>query len=365
MSSQWNDPKIKKRKSGANRENRKRQRRPRRVTNAVKDPADLLLLEEALKRFRKVWRRVDESGEKHGIVEKILDRFPEIRISDNVKYCSSGTSEALSSKESFIPGVVIVENFLNSREVEALRDIFSAHHVWKSYSYGSTYIGTKQKLDSSLRRLDFGPVDMRPEGVMGKEDTHTWRIGPLRQQVVDLMVERFKLVYKYQNFICNCAADEKEASKGKKPAELLSMPFWSNGEDLPNTLQMTQIQPWENLGTHWDSRNKWLEGILSIGFGDQPGDVDTRGDRWQLILERGSKNSDGYVRHFVSCNPGTSYIIFGSAQGRTEKCGEKKVMHEACKCCWRHGISSNASQKSTRLSLTLRTYDQHWGTVFK
>ena len=64
------------------------------------------------------------------------------------------------------------------------------------------FTGKKQKLDSSLRRLDFGPVDMRPEGVMGKEDTHTWRIGPLRQQVVDLMVERFKLVYKYQNFIC-------------------------------------------------------------------------------------------------------------------------------------------------------------------
>ena len=53
MSSQWNEQTVKKRKSGTSRENRKRQRRPRRVTNAVKDPADPLLLEEALKRFQK------------------------------------------------------------------------------------------------------------------------------------------------------------------------------------------------------------------------------------------------------------------------------------------------------------------------
>ena len=363
MPSQRNDLPAKERKGGETHENRKRQRRPRRVTNAVKDPATRLLLEKALKRLQKVWRRVDESGEKHGIVEKVLETFPQIRVNDTVKYCSSGTSKALDSQESCIPGVVIVENFLDSREVEALRDIFSAHHVWKSYSYGSTYIGAKKKLDSSLRRLDFGPVDMRPEGVVGKEDTHTWRIGPLRQQLVNLMVERFKLVYKYQNFICNCIVDKKDTSNRKNPIEVSSIPFWGNGEDLPNTLQMTQIQPWENLGTHWDSRNKWLEGILSIGFGDQPGDADQRGDKWQLILEKGSKNSGDFIRHFVACNPGTSYIIFGSAQGRTEKCGESKVMHEACKCCWRHGISSNASQRSTRLSLTLRTYDQDWGTI--
>ena len=117
------------------------------------------------------------------------------------------------------------------------------------------------------------------------------------------------------------------------------------------------------MGTHWDSRNKWLEGILSIGFGNEAGKDDPRGDTWNLILEKGTKGHDNHFETIIKCNPGTAYIIFGNAQGRTEKCNEDKVIHEACQCCWRHGINSDLSDKSVRLSMTLRTYDINWGTV--
>jgi len=117
------------------------------------------------------------------------------------------------------------------------------------------------------------------------------------------------------------------------------------------------------LGTHWDSRNKWLEGILSIGFGNEAGKDDPRGDTWNLILEKGTKGKGNHFETIIKCNPGTAYIIFGNAQGRTEKCNEDKVAHEACGCCWRHGINLDLSDKSVRLSMTLRTYDINWGTV--
>ena len=138
------------------------------------------------------------------------------------------------------------------------------------------------------------------------------------------------------------------------------MPFWEDGRNVPNMLQFTQIEPKESLGTHWDSRNKWLEGILSIGFGSKGGANDERGDNWNLILEKGAPI---YEQKVVSCTPGTAYIIFGSAQGRTEHCKENKVMHETCQCCWKHGINSDKGIESTRLSLTLRVYDNNWGTV--
>ena len=119
------------------------------------------------------------------------------------------------------------------------------------------------------------------------------------------------------------------------------------------------------MGPHWDSRNKWLEGILSIGFGNEAGKDDPRGDTWNLILEKGTKGYDTHYETVIKCNPGTAYIIFGNAQGRTEKCNEGKVMHEACQCCWRHGINSDPSDKSVRLSMTLRTYDVDWGRRYK
>ena len=45
---------------------------------------------------------MDESGEKHGIAEKILDKFPEISVNDNVKYCLSGTSESTEFRRSLL-----------------------------------------------------------------------------------------------------------------------------------------------------------------------------------------------------------------------------------------------------------------------
>ena len=200
--------------------------------------------------------------------------------------------------------------------MKALRAIFDAHRSWLSYSYGTSQ--SDRNLNSSLLRLDFGPEDMRPEGVVGENDTKTWRVGKLRQYILDLVVERFKLAYEIQRYYgCNnCIRDHNGCESCRKVAKVKfqkqakiptaaegPIPFWEDGKKTPNMLQLTQIQPWESLGTHWDSRNKWLEGILSIGFGDIAGKDDARGDKWNILLEKGTPAYNNYIKTTIECKP--------------------------------------------------------------
>ena len=49
------------------------------------------------------------------------------------------------------------------------------------------------------------------------------------------------------------------------------------------------------------------------------------------------------------------------AQGRTNFCPKQKMAHGMCHCCWRHGVQCCAAAEHTRMSLTLRVYDDNWG----
>ena len=108
-----------------------------------------------------------------------------------------------------------------------------------------------------------------------------------------------------------------------------------------NMMQFTQIGSGDVLANHYDRRDKWDEGIASIGWSEAAG-ADARGDPWTLTMA------------------GCAYILSGPAQGRTGTCERGKVAHEQCGCCWTHGVANDASSL-VRQSVTLRVYQKAWG----
>lgn len=59
-------------------------------------------------------------------------------------------------------GLNICTNFLDPKEVEALRTLVGSHRAWAQYTYGST--GRHGELASMVQRIDFGPANLPPEG---------------------------------------------------------------------------------------------------------------------------------------------------------------------------------------------------------
>ena len=188
-------------------------------------------------------------------VKRVISPLSKTQTSSS---CATGflNNNNNNNNNTYIPGVILVEEFLNLDEVKALCAIFDAHSTWLPYSYGTSK--SNRNLNSSLLRLDFGPEDMRPEGVVGKNDTKTWRVGNLRQCILDLVVERFKLAYDLQRYYgchkccdlymgcasCRKAAPGKFENKVKVPkAAGGALPFWENGKKPPNMLQFTKIGP--------------------------------------------------------------------------------------------------------------------------
>ena len=225
-------------------------RRSNRVTTTA-DPADDVKLLSSINHFKKVWRNNLRRLFPKLQVKRVVSPLPKTQTS------SSSATGLPNNSNSYIPGVILVEEFLNLDEVKALRAIFDAHRSWLSYSYGTSQ--SNRNLNSSLLRLDFGPEDMRPEGVVGENDTKTWRVGKLRQYILDLVVERFKLAYEIQrSYGCsNCERDQNGCESCRKAAQAKfqnkvelpitargAIPFWEDGRETPNMLQLTQIQPW-------------------------------------------------------------------------------------------------------------------------
>ena len=77
----------------------------------------------------------------------------------------------------------------------------------------------------------------------------------------------------------------------------------------------------ESLGTHYDSRNKWLDGILSIGFGIVAGKNDPRGDTWNLILEKGTKGYDNFYEKGTYHCAGCDEALYKSDHKYNSYCG--------------------------------------------
>lgn len=232
-------------------------RRSKRITKSeadrTVDPANYEKLSSSINHFKKVWQNDVNILFQKMQVKRVVS--PKTQTSSS---CATGflNNNNNNNNKSYIPGVILVENFLNLDEVKALCEIFDAHSTWLKYSYGSNQLNSDFKSD--LLRLDFGPEDMRPEGVVGKNDTKTWRVGNLRQCILDLVVERFKLAYEVQRYYgcyrcfniyngcikCRKAATGKLQNKEEVPkAASGEIPFWENGKKTPNMLQFTKIGP--------------------------------------------------------------------------------------------------------------------------
>lgn len=79
------------------------------------------------------------------------------------------------------------------------------------------------------------------------------------------------------------------------------------------------------------------------------------GEPWTLCMRRGQgKAAEDKVD--IVLPAGASYIITGSAQGRTEHCLAGKVAHQRCACCWRHGVQTDRHGLVTRQSITMRVF---------
>ena len=90
--------------------------------------------------------------------------------------------EAASGVEAIINGadpcqaaaflVLLKSEGETAQEVEALRTLIGAHRTWAQYSYDD---GRQGALASVVQRIDFGPAEMRPEGMVG--GSPMWRLG--------------------------------------------------------------------------------------------------------------------------------------------------------------------------------------------
>ena len=236
-----------------------------------------------------------------------------------------------------VDGVLVVRDFLDIAEVRTLRLLFAGSHPWGLYNWGN--VGLKQELASVMQRIDFGLPEMTAEGVAAVKSS-TQPLGELQLQVISLLEMRLRRAF--GTFAWGGEGD------GAPPA--LS----------PNMMQFTRIAPATCLGNHFDRRDKWQEGIASIGWSEGVGfDSDPRGDPYKLQMQLGPP---GVGQKTVAYNmpAGSAYIMGGHAQGRTEVCKKRCVAHASCQCCWTHGIWNETSQH-VRQSITLRCFDTEWG----
>lgn len=256
------------------------------------DPSDTKLLREAVAELRRVWNGKEPKGE--------------WRLDQN----ASG-----------VGGLLICSNFLSADEVEALRTVYGAHRAWGHYAYGST--GRHNELASVVQRIDFGPRQMRAEGIVS--GSPMWRLGSVRQEMLSLIEERLR-------YVCSAAG------------------LWQ--ATRPDTLQLTKIGCAQKLDNHWDRRDRWQEGIASIAWSELPCEGDVRGESWTLVMEKGSRKELQSVQ--VEMQPGSAYVLTGVAQGTTKVCERGCVGHNRCTCCWTHGVQVSRESMATRQSMTLR-----------
>jgi len=174
------------------------------------DPSETQLLREAMDELRSCWTGKEPSG----AWELVRD--------------AGG-----------VPGLNICTNFLDPKEVEALRTLVGSHRAWAQYTYGST--GRHGELASMVQRIDFGPANLPPEGVVG--GTPMWRLGSLRTELVQMLGARLQYVF--------------------SPVQL-----WPDME--PDNLQLTKIGCAQKLANHWDRRDRWEEGIASVAWSELP-----------------------------------------------------------------------------------------------
>jgi len=207
------------------------------------------------------------------------------------------------------------------------------------YNWGN--VGRKAELASVMQRIDFGLPEMTAEGVAAARST-VQPIGEMQLQIISLFERRLRAAFGA------VAWGGLDAVSPKATSPALS----------PNMMQFTRINPGTCLGNHYDRRDKWEEGIASIGWSDGAGRNDGRGEPWTLRMEKGVLPNRETVDTRLPA--GSAYIICGRAQGRTEVCEKKCVAHAMCSCCWTHGIW-NESTELVRQSLTLRVYDPQWG----
>ena len=126
-------------------------------------------------------------------------------------------------------------------------------------------------------------------------------------------------------------------------------------------MQFTQIGPGRCLGNHFDRRDNWREGIASIAWGEAASPADARGDSWTLCMQQSAEQLGKVAKEVkLQLPPGSAYVLTGPAQGRTAWCAKQAVAHQACTCCWTHGIWNRDSTQK-RHSITLRAYDVDWG----
>jgi hypothetical protein len=183
---------------------------------------------------------------------------------------------------------------------------------------------------AARRRIDFGPPSMTAEGVAAAR-SFVQPIGALRKTLVALLAARLR-------------------------AAFAATRLWEGTE--VNMMQFTQIGSGDVLANHYDRRDKWDEGIASIGWSEAAG-ADARGDPWTLTMACGLKGP-AQRNLKLSLPAGCAYILSGPAQGRTGTCERGKVAHEQCGCCWTHGVANDASSL-VRQSVTLRVYQKAWG----
>ena len=122
-----------------------------------------------------------------------------------------------------------------------------------------------------------------------------------------------------------------------------------------------------------DRRDKWHEGIATLVFSEKEATDEAHGgpdpefhacgEQWRLRLGKGKGKNDQKPKEELNFvfPAGTLYVISREAQGRKEFCKERKVAHQQCECCWRHGVKCCVDAKHTRMSMTMRCYNDNWG----
>ena len=211
-----------------------------------------------------------------------------------------------------VEGLWLCRDFISAEETACLRDLFAAHDGWTMYNWGN--VGRKSELASVLSRIDFGQQEMTAEGVAAARST-VQQLTQLQDEVMGLLSRRLR-----------------EAFRPTIPT------LWPK---LPNMLQFSRIAPDTCLGNHFDRRDKWAEGIASIGWSEAAGRDDPRGDPWELCMQLGPTGKLKATER-LSVPAGTAYVLSGVAQGRTEVCKRSCVAHESCTCCWTRALSAGA-----------------------
>ena len=187
-----------------------------------------------------------------------------------------------------VDGLYVCRDFLSDDEVRCLRLVFAAHSDWTMYHWGS--VGKKGELASVLKRIDWGNEEMTAEGVAAARSL-TRPLRDAQKELVALFEGRLRAVF-------------------GKCADL-----WPDGEGA-NMLQFSQIPAGQCLGDHFDRRDKWREGIVSVAWSAETGaSGDVRGDPWTLRMQMGPKNNIQKERT-IEMPAGCAYVICREAQAR-------------------------------------------------